>query len=192
MAGVKSGHFYLNREDLKADCERLLYTGKIRKGKTVSLKKKKGILGTLYANRVAYVYIAPFFILFGVFNLFPMVAGFALSFFRWDGLGPMHFIKLDNYINLFKDVLFWKALKNTLFIGIIAHIPILLGGLVLAYILNSKLVKGQNIFKTIYFMPMVTSSVAISIIFMNLFGYNYGLINYLLSLFGRIRSVGES
>ncbi|MFR3321965.1 MAG: carbohydrate ABC transporter permease [Lachnospiraceae bacterium] len=96
----------------------------------------------------------------------------------------MHFIKLDNYINLFKDVLFWKALKNTLFIGIIAHIPILLGGLVLAYILNSKLVKGQNIFKTIYFMPMVTSSVAISIIFMNLFGYNYGLINYLLSLFG--------
>lgn len=184
MAGVKSGHFYLSREDLKADCERLLYTGKIRKVKTVSLKKKKGILGTLYANRVAYVYIAPFFILFGVFNLFPMVAGFALSFFRWDGLGPMHFIKLDNYINLFKDVLFWKALKNTLFIGIIAHIPILLGGLVLAYILNSKLVKGQNIFKTIYFMPMVTSSVAISIIFMNLFGYNYGLINYLLSLFG--------
>ena len=184
MAGVKSGHFYLNREDLKADCERLLYTGKIRKVKTVSLKKKKGILGTLYANRVAYVYIAPFFILFGVFNLFPMVAGFALSFFRWDGLGPMHFIKLDNYINLFKDVLFWKALKNTLFIGIIAHIPILLGGLVLAYILNSKLVKGQNIFKTIYFMPMVTSSVAISIIFMNLFGYNSGLINYLLSLFG--------
>lgn len=107
-----------------------------------------------------------------------------LSFFRWDGLSAMHFIKFDNYINLFKDVLFWKALKNTLLIGIIAHIPILLGGLALAYILNSKLVKGQNIFKTIYFMPMVTSSVAISIIFQNLFGYQYGLINYVLSLFG--------
>ena len=96
----------------------------------------------------------------------------------------MHFNGLNNYINLFKDILFWKALKNTLFIGIIAHIPILLGGLVLAYILNSKLVKGQNIFKTIYFMPMVTSSVAITIIFQNLFGYNYGLINWFLSLFG--------
>ena len=55
----------------------------------------------------------------------------------------------------------------------------------LAYILNSKLVEGENIFKTIYFMPMVTSSVAISIIFQNLFGNNYGIINWFLSLFGQ-------
>lgn len=146
--------------------------------------QKKGILKTLKQYRVAYVYIAPFYILFAIFGLFPMVAGFALSFFRWDGLGAMHFLGLGNYVSLFQDPLFWKALGNTLFIGIIAHIPILLGGLVLAYILNSKLVKGQNIFKTIYFMPMVTSAVAISIIFQNLFGYNYGLINYVLSIFG--------
>jgi ABC-type sugar transport system permease subunit len=97
----------------------------------------------------------------------------------------MQFLGLGNYRNLFHDILFWKALSNTLFIGIIAHIPILLGGLILAYILNSKLVKGQNIFKTIYFMPMVTSSVAITIIFQNLFGNNYGFINYLLSLLGK-------
>ena len=146
--------------------------------------KKNRFLAALYQYRVAYVYIAPFFILFTIFNLFPMAYGFFLSFFRWDGLSAMHFNGLNNYINLFKDILFWKALKNTLFIGIIAHIPILLGGLVLAYILNSKLVKGQNIFKTIYFMPMVTSSVAITIIFQNLFGFNYGLINWFLSLFG--------
>ena len=146
--------------------------------------KKNRFLAALYQYRVAYVYIAPFFILFTIFNLFPMAYGFFLSFFRWDGLSAMHFNGLNNYFNLFKDVLFWKALRNTLFIGIIAHIPILLGGLVLAYILNSKLVKGQNIFKTIYFMPMVTSSVAITIIFQNLFGFNYGLINWFLSLFG--------
>ena len=130
-----------------------------------AVMKKNRFLAALYQYRVAYVYIAPFFILFTIFNLFPMAYGFFLSFFRWDGLSAMHFNGLNNYINLFKDVLFWKALRNTLFIGIIAHIPILLGGLVLAYILNSKLVKGQNIFKTIYFMPMVTSSVAITIIF---------------------------
>ena len=146
--------------------------------------EKKGLFATLYKYRVAYAYIAPFYILFLVFNLFPMAAGFFLSFFRWDGLGDMHFINVQNYVNLFGDPLFWKALYNTLFIGIIAHIPILLGGLVLAYILNSKLVKGENIFKTIYFMPMVTSAVAITIIFSNLFGYNYGVINYALSLFG--------
>ncbi|MBO6130010.1 MAG: sugar ABC transporter permease [Pseudobutyrivibrio sp.] len=134
--------------------------------------------------KVAYVYIAPFFILFAIFGLFPIAFGFYLSFFRWDGLSQMHFIGMENYLNVFKDPLFWKALKNTLVIGIIAHIPILLGGLTLAFILNSKLVKGQNIFKTIYFMPMVTSSVAISIVFQQMFGNNYGVINWFVTLFG--------
>ena len=147
--------------------------------------KKKGFVYTLKKNKVAYAYVAPFYILFAIFGLFPIVAGFGLSFFRWDGIGPMHFNGVTNYINLFKDSLFWKALSNTLLIGILAHIPILLGGLALAYILNSKLVEGENIFKTIYFMPMVTSSVAISIIFQNLFGNNYGIINWFLSLFGQ-------
>lgn len=146
--------------------------------------KKKGFLETLKKNRVAYVYIAPFYVLFTVFGLFPVAAGLFISFFRWDGISEMHFLGLENYVNLLSDVLFWKALKNTVVIGIIAHIPILLGGLALAYILNSKLVKGENIFKTIYFMPMVTSSVAISIIFQSLFGYNYGTINYFLGFFG--------
>lgn len=146
--------------------------------------KKNKFLKALKQYRVAYVYIAPFYLLFAIFGLFPMVTGFLLSLFRWDGLGAMHFLGFGNYVNLFADPLFWKALGNTLFIGLIAHIPILLGGLVLAYILNSKLVKGQNIFKTIYFMPMVTSAVAITIIFQNLFGYNYGLINYFVTLLG--------
>ena len=150
----------------------------------VRAPKKKSLGRILYENRVAYAYIAPFYVLFLVFNLFPMVFGFALSFFRWDGLSDMHFIGVQNYGNLLKDPLFWKALQNTLFIGIIAHIPILLGGLVLAYILNSRLVRGENIFKTIYFMPMVTSAVAVTVIFSSMFGYNYGVINYFLSLFG--------
>lgn len=146
--------------------------------------KEKNFFRQLVKYRVAYAYIAPFYILFLIFGLFPLVAGFALGFFRWDGMGEMHFLGIQNYINIFKDALFWKALYNTLFMGIISHIPILLGGLCLAYILNSKLVKGQNIFKTIYFMPMVTSSVAISLIFSNFFGNNYGLMNYLLSFLG--------
>lgn len=141
-------------------------------------------LKTLKKYRVAYVYIAPFYILFAIFGLFPIAAGFYLSFFRWDGLSAMHFMGISNYINLFHDPLFWKALWNTLIIGIIAHIPILLGGLTLAFILNSKLVKGENIFKTLYFMPMVTSSVAISVIFSQMFGNNYGIINWFVTLLG--------
>lgn len=146
-------------------------------------KPKKGMAKVLYDNRVAYAYIAPFFILFAIFSLFPIMMGFGLSFFRWDGMSAMHFIGFENYGNLLRDVLFWKALKNTLLIGVVAHIPILFGGLVLAYILNAKLIRGENIFKTIYFMPMVTSSVAISIIFMQLFSNNFGLINYIVGFF---------
>jgi ABC-type sugar transport system permease subunit len=144
----------------------------------LSMEKKKSL--------VAYVYIAPFYILFLIFGLFPMLSGFYISFFRWDGLSAMRFLGLENYVNLFKDPLFAKAMKNTLIMGLVAHIPILGGGLVLAYILNSKLVQFKNIFKTIYFMPMVTSSVAISIIFQSLFGYNFGLINYFVKLAGEV------
>jgi len=153
------------------------------------INKKKLIVKEIKRNKVAYAYIAPFYILFAIFGLFPLAAGFYISFFRWDGLRPMRFQGLGNYINLFNDQMFWTALGNTFFIGIIAHIPILFGGLILAYILNSKIVKGENIFKTFYFMPMVTSVVAISIVWQNMFGFNFGIINYLLSSIG-IEPVG--
>jgi ABC-type sugar transport system permease subunit len=133
---------------------------------------------------VALVYISPFYILFCIFGLFPIASGFYISFFRWDGVSIMRFLGLENYVNVLSDPLFHKALVNTLFMGIIGHIPVLLGGLVLAYILNSKLVVFQNIFKTIYFMPMVTSAVAVSIVFTNIFGFNYGIINAFFRLFG--------
>jgi len=140
-------------------------------------------------NKVAYVYIAPFYVLFAIFGLFPIAAGLYISFFRWDGLTAMRFQGFGNYVNLMSDRMFWTALSNTAIIGLISHIPILFGGLVLAYILNSKLVKGENIFKTFYFMPMVTSAVAISIVWQNMFGYHFGIINYVLGLFG-IQQIG--
>lgn len=146
--------------------------------------KKPGFWGTLYRHRVAYAYIAPFYILFTVFGLFPIVAGLAISFFRWDGVDPMRFIGLQNYLRLLADGLFWKALGNTALIGLISHVFILGGGLVLAYILNSKLVKFQNVFKTIYFLPMVTSAVASAIVFKALFGINNGLINFVIKSMG--------
>jgi ABC-type sugar transport system permease subunit len=136
------------------------------------------------ANRVAYVYIAPFFILFAIFGLFPILSGLTISFFRWDGVGAMKWKGIDNYVRLFTDPTFILAIKNTFTIGVVAHIPILFGGLVLAYILNGKFVKLQNVFKTVYFLPMVTSAVAVTIVFQVLFGYNFGLINYVGSMLG--------
>ena len=135
-------------------------------------------------NKVAYAYISPFYILFAIFGLFPIISGFFISFFNWNGLDRMRFIGLRNYIELLQDNMFWKALYNTFAIGIISHIPILFGGLILAYILNSKIIKFENIFKTMYFLPMVTSAVAVTVVFKAIFGFNAGLLNYALSSMG--------
>ncbi len=150
----------------------------------MSRVKTLGFWSTFYRHRVAYAYIAPFYILFAVFGLFPIVAGLAISFFRWDGVDPMRFIGLQNYFRLLTDGLFWKSLGNTALIGLISHVFILGGGLVLAYVLNSKLVKFQNGFKTVYFLPMVTSAVASAIVFKALFGINNGLINFVIKSMG--------
>ena len=145
---------------------------------------KSNLWKEIKRNRVAYVYIAPFYILFCIFGLFPIVSGLAISFTRWDGVGAMKMIGLRNYTDLLTDPLFWQGMYNTLFIGLISHVFILFGGLVLAYILNAKIVRFENIFKTIYFLPMVTSAVAVTIVFQAMFSYNSGLLNYLITLLG--------
>jgi cellobiose transport system permease protein len=146
--------------------------------------RHRSLAVSLWKNRVAYAYIAPFYILFLVFGLFPIGAGLVVSFFRWNGLDPMRFIGVQNYARLLGDRLFWKALGNTAVIGLVAHVFILGGALVLAYVLNSRLVKCKDLFKTVYFLPMVTSAVASAIVFKAIFGTNNGLINCLLKAAG--------
>lgn len=145
------------------------------------LTVKPYLLKEIYRNRVAYAYISPFYILFLIFGAFPLVAGFYISLHNWDGLSDMMFIGFGNYIQLFKDPVFLKAIYNTLFIGIIAHIPMLFGALVLAFIINMGIIRGKDIFRTIYFLPVITGSVAVAIVFRMLYGIRSGLINYVLS-----------
>jgi cellobiose transport system permease protein len=80
--------------------------------------------------------------------------------------------------------LFWTAFWNTAVIWIVAHIPMLSLALILAFVLNSGMIKFKEVFKTIYFTPMVTSTVAVSLVFMTMYGVRYGLINFLLKSVG--------
>ncbi len=153
-------------------------------GKRGAISPLRSFLMQLKKNRVAYAYISPFYLLFIVFGLFPIVAGLYLSFFSWDGISKALFVGLRNYARLLTDPMFWKALYNTAYIGVFAHIFILGGGLVLAYILNSDLVKRKDLFKTVYFLPVVTSSVVVAIVFQAMFGTNSGLINYAIQSLG--------
>jgi cellobiose transport system permease protein len=133
-----------------------------------------------------YLYIAPFFVVFGVFGLFPLLytAYVSLTGWRVDRPGSEgKLIGFDNYVTLWHDPLFWNALKVTVFIGLISTIPQLMLALGLAHMLNYRL-RGRTLFRLGVLLPNVTSVAAVTIIFVQLFGRDYGLINWFLGLMG--------
>ncbi|WP_052002215.1 carbohydrate ABC transporter permease [Halalkalibacter wakoensis] len=140
-------------------------------------EKKKTALAAL-------LFISPFFLLYAVFGLFPMLFSFYLSFFRWDGLTPMTFTGWRNFELIFTDPVFYSAIKNTFIIGIMGTLPQIVVGILLAFALNSTLLKFRNTFRTAIFLPYITSIVAVAIIFGVIFNNQpFGFANYFLGLF---------
>jgi len=129
------------------------------------------------------LFIAPFFILFAIFGLFPYLYAFLLSFQEWDGISPSRWVGLENYSTLMSDAVWWKALYNSVWLLVVTSINLVIA-FALAFILNSGLVRFKDIYRTAFFMPIVASSVAIALVFTTLFGLNYGLVNYVLGLVG--------
>lgn len=155
-----------------------------RNSSALPMQKPSRLWKEIKRNWVAYVYISPFYLLFALFGAFPIVFAFYLSFHQWDGLDERTFIGLDNYVRLLSDPIFWTAVYNTVYILIVAHVPMLLIALVLAFVINSGMIKGKELFRAVYFLPVITSSVAVSIVFSTLFGVRAGLVNYVLSVLG--------
>lgn len=145
---------------------------------------KKTLKQTTKDHISGYLYISPFFIIFGVFGLFPIVFTAFISLHKWNILGTREFIGFKNYQLLFTDPLFWKALGNTFSIWVISTLPQLFLALILAFILNSAFLKGKQFFRLAVFLPNITSVVAVAIIFGAIFGEKYGVLNYLLSFIG--------
>lgn len=130
--------------------------------------------------RWAYAFISPFFILFAIFGLYPMLLSIYLSITRWKGVGPMEFAGLINFSLVPKDKIFWQSMTNGVIIFFI-YVPIMLFlALVLAVILNSGRVKGFRFFRTLIFMPFVTNMVAAGFAFRILLEKQNGLFNILL------------
>jgi cellobiose transport system permease protein len=131
-----------------------------------------------------YVFVAPFFVLFGVFGLYPMAYTLWVSLHDWQLLSPDHpFVGLDNYVTLFGDANFWNAVVNTLGIFVVATVPQLLIALWLANSLNRK-IKARTLFRMGVLVPNITSIAAVAIVFGQLFGRDYGLFNWLIGLVG--------
>ncbi|MGE8077422.1 carbohydrate ABC transporter permease [Peribacillus loiseleuriae] len=150
---------------------------KVRKKRYRSEAKKDMISG--------YLYIAPFFIIFAIIGLYPVLFSIYLAFQKWNGLSPMTFAGLANFKVVLTDPLFWKSIYNTIVMGIMGTAPQLVFGIILAYLLNLAFLKFKNFFRVTIFMPYITSMVAVALIFSVLFSdHESSLVNYVLSLAG--------
>ena len=133
----------------------------------------------------AYLYIAPFFIIFAIIGLYPAIFSIYLAFQKWNGLSPMVFAGLDNFRIVLADPLFWKSVYNTIVMGIMGTAPQIVFGIIFAYLLNMAFLKFRNLFRVTIFMPYITSMVAVALIFSVLFSnHESSLANYVLSLAG--------
>jgi cellobiose transport system permease protein len=131
-----------------------------------------------------YVLIAPFFVIFAIFGVFPLLYTAYVSMTDRNLLDPTFaFIGLDNYRQLVGDDYFWNAVTNTLGIWVLSTVPQLLIALGLAHLLNRSL-RVRTLFRMSVLLPQVTSLVAVALIFTELFAHDYGLVNYLLNQVG--------
>jgi len=134
-----------------------------------------------------YLFISPFFIIFAIFGLFPIIYSGYISLHQWTGLKPPTFIGLNNYITLLKDPDFLTALRNTALLTLTSGPITIGGGVVLAVILNNRLIRFRSAFRTIFYMPLVVSLVVASQVFGLLLGNPFGLVNEALSRLGLAR-----
>lgn len=132
-----------------------------------------------------YAYIAPFFTLFAAFGLFPLLYTAFVSLYRVElqTPGQLEWRGLDNYAAVFSDSYFWTALRNTFTIGVLSTVPQLAMALGLAHLLNYRL-RGRTFFRTAMLLPYATSVAAATLVFAQLFGRDFGIVNQLLSVFG--------
>jgi cellobiose transport system permease protein len=137
---------------------------------------------SLPGSRVAYGYLAPFFAVFLAFSLYPWLdtAWVSLHNVRLTTYDQQHWVGLANYRNLFTNKFFYNALRNTISIGIISTVPQLCLALGIAHLLNYRL-RGRTFFRVAMLMPYATSLAAATVIFLQLFDKDLGILNWLLA-----------
>jgi cellobiose transport system permease protein len=132
-------------------------------------------------TRAAYLYIAPFFVVFAAFSLYPWLntAWVSLHSVRLSTYRSMEWIGLDNYSNLLHNKFYWNAFRNTISIGLISTVPQLMMALGIAQLLNYR-IRGRTFFRVGVLLPFATSLAAATVIFLELFSPDLGLINWFI------------
>jgi len=133
--------------------------------------------------RLGMLFIAPWTIGFLAFTLYPMLASLYFSFTDYRFRGASQWVGLDNYLQLFRDRLFWTALGNTAYM-VVVGVPILLVfSFVCAVLLNLK-VRGQSFYRVVYFLPSIVPVIASTMLWLWILSPNSGILNSFLGIFG--------
>jgi multiple sugar transport system permease protein len=139
-----------------------------------------------------YFFISPFLVLFAVFGVFPLCFSLYLAFQTWEptsGLTAMEFVGLANFTFAIQDEWFWKTLKNTVWLAVVSGVPQHLVAIPLAAFIHSSFKRSRDAVIGAYFLPYITSSVAIAILFSSLFSTEYGLVNAALHALFNITNI---
>ena len=135
-------------------------------------------------DTTAFLFIAPAFILFTVFLIVPTVSSFYYSFTSWDGINPnIKFIGFDNYKEIFTSARFGNALKNTALLTVVISICENALALGLALLVDN-VIKGKNLFRAIFYLPVILSGIVSGFIWKIMYSYNFGPVNKVLDMIG--------
>jgi ABC-type sugar transport system permease subunit len=141
-------------------------------------------LGALWRSRWPYLFIAPFFVLFGVFFLYPIAFSLWLSVHNTRGIELTQFVGLGNFALLLRDRFFWGSMLNAVILFFI-YVPLMTAlAVVLASVLNAALLRLQGVWRMLIFLPHITSMVAAGYTFRLLLDRDSGYVNTALSVFG--------
>ncbi|TDF94842.1 carbohydrate ABC transporter permease [Paenibacillus piri] len=130
-----------------------------------------------------FILLLPALLLFAVFTLYPVINGFIFSFMEWDGFSDGKWVGLSNYITAFHDPFVWQALGHNIQYAVSTVAGKVCLGLLLAILLNQRL-KGISVYRTIIFIPVVLSFVAVGLLWSWIYNPVFGLLNHFLGLFG--------
>lgn len=135
------------------------------------------------SDKIGYLMSLPYLVSFALFVAFPLGFSFILIFHKWNVITPMRWVGLKNFYRLFHDVEFFRAIYNTV-VFLIIHIPLqIVFALVIAVLLNQK-IKLRGFFRAVFFMPVIVSGVVITILWQQLYAYETGVLNLILTQLG--------
>jgi ABC-type sugar transport system permease subunit len=148
------------------------------------MNRRSGLMAAIRRSDInGYIFVLPYVIFFLAFVAYPLVFSFVLMFHRWNLVSPMEWVGTKNFARLIQDPLFFKSLLNTLMFLVI-HIPLqIVAAMGFALLLNTGL-RGRGFFRGIYFLPVVVSGVAVTILWQQLFSFDFGVLNSLLQSVG--------